>query len=208
MRRISWVLAVALALPSAGCIAGPEDGGQPPPALDAGPPALDAGAGPADAAPAADAGAGPVDAAPALDAGADAMVPALDADACEHMMNGPGQGVTPVESAALDGDDVKPGHVRWDAGYLIGASGYLYGFADLVVEESGEISIYKSAELEVRVSDVNGAVQVAESIEPATCTTMMERHTFDLGAGAYELFYGSFYASTQFVVLGADDAGH
>jgi hypothetical protein len=199
MYRIPWLLAAALAL--AGCIGGADDGGDPTPALDAGQPV-------ADAAPAADGGAGPVDAAPAVDGGADAMGPPLDVDACEHMIDGPSQAVDPVESAELDGNDVTPGHVRWDCGFRYGASGYPYGFVELLVEEPGQISIYKDPELTMTITDMNGAEQVAASVEPTTCTTTMERHTFDLGAGTYELSYGSFYALARLVVLRADDPGH
>lgn len=199
MYRISWLLAVALVLTLAGCIGGPDDSGELPPAIDAGQPR-------ADAAPAADGGAAPVDA--AIDAGADAMGPPLDVDACEHMIDGPSQAVAPVESRELDGNDVTPGHVRWDCGFLFGGSGYPYGNVELVVEEPGAIAIYKDPELAMGLTDMNGTEQVAESIEPTTCTTTMERHTFNLGAGTYELSYGSFYANAHLVVLGADDAGH
>ena len=197
---LAWLLALALPLAIAGCMGSPDDGGEPNPVIDA-------GQGPADSAPPADAGEGVVDSAPAVDAGLDAMGPPLDTDACEHMIDGPGQAVTPAASSEVDAGDVMPGHVRWDGDYFFGPSSYPYGFVDLLVEQPGKIVIYHQY-LNIWVQDASGTEQVAESIEPTACATMMQRHTIDLGAGTYKLAYGSFYSPPHLVVLRADDTGH
>lgn len=180
----------------------PDDGEEP----DA---AVDAGQGLPDAAPAADAGEGAADAAPAVDAGADAMSPALDLDACDHMINGPSLAVEPAVNYEDDGQDVTPGHVRLDCGYVLGSSGYPYGIFDLVVKQPGKLFVYHPhLDITIRFSDGRGVVD-AESEQPVTCgDTTLNRHAFDLDAGTYKLGYGSFYDPLRLVLLMEGDTGH
>ncbi len=200
MHRFSWLLSFALPLTIIGCSGGPDDGGPPSPAVDA-------GEGMVDSSPAVDAGEGVVDSALAADAGQDAMGPPLDVDACEHMIDGPSHAVSPAASSEVDAGDVMPSHVRWDSDFFYGPSAYPYGFVDLLVEQPGMIVIYHQY-MAITVRDASGTEQVAESIEPTACATMMQRHTIDLGAGTYKLAYGSFYSPPHLVVLRADDTGH
>jgi hypothetical protein len=195
MQRIAWLLALAFPLAITGCTGDPDDGEEPAPRIDAGERVADAGERVADAAPAVDGG---------QDAG-----PPLDVDACEHMIDGPSQAVTPAASREVDADDVIPSHVRWDSGFLSGPSGYSYGYVDLLVEQPGEIFIYSREGLDITLTDANGTERAAGSVGPTTCATPMQRRTFDLGAGTYKLLYGSFeLPDAQLVVLRADDTGH
>jgi hypothetical protein len=144
--------------------------------------------------------------------------PALDADACEHMVEGPSEELPAFRDGRFVNKAVEPGHVRWDIRVAV-----VYhcddmecpttpGVAKLSIEEPGKIAIYEHQEGgAMTLLDTSGDEVIAEATNGNVtgCTEPMARRTFALGAGSYRLSFSSLeWSRAKLVVLMADDVGH
>jgi hypothetical protein len=137
----------------------------------------------------------------------------LDAEACEHMTEGPFIDVTAGASASA-APDVSAEHTSHRIALVAhGAAGGgggggsgggggggtaaspRGGYVSLAVPNAGDVVLFVDADVPLSVQDATGSdVAVEDSCDPSACSTdcdlLKGRHTVELGVGTYALRFG------------------
>lgn len=126
-----------------------------------------------------------------------------EADACEHMIEGPAESVTAVADMAADAPDMGEHHIRWEIALVDDGAGAFSGYVDLVVEEEGESILFGSADIPVTVRDASGnEVPLRRADDSITaCTEVDASNSYELGVGTYQLELGPTTESAISVVV-------
>lgn len=123
-------------------------------------------------------------------------------EACEHMVEGPGESVTASADGVTDVPDVSTHHTRFDVA-LADVDGGKGGFVSYAAEEEGDYVVFLSEDMSVGATDASGAEVLAVSSESGTapCDEVATAVTFELGVGTYTLELGPASATSVSVVI-------
>lgn len=124
-----------------------------------------------------------------------------DAEACEHLEEGPSVAVTTTptaEAAPAISDD----HQRYDL-TLVEVAGGKGGNVTYASAEAGDYVLFLDADVPLAVRDANGGtIQIEESTaSSATCEVIKGRHVVELGVGTFTFEFGPTEATQVGVVL-------
>lgn len=114
-----------------------------------------------------------------------------EADACEHMIEGPNQAVTSIADIAADAPDLDEEHVRFDVD-LAGDGTMRTGYVDLVIGDAEEHMVFLSADVPMTLRDADGNELAPEATQNAIaeCTEVAVGYTFDFAVGTYHMELG------------------
>jgi hypothetical protein len=133
-----------------------------------------------------------------------------EADACEHMVEGPGRAATAVAAMLGDGPDVGEHHTRFDVELVAGADGMYSGFVDLLVEEAGITDVFTDVAVPVRVWDVRYTEVMAHHAQSniTECTEVSQGIGYQLGVGTFLLGIGPTTEPTVSLVVVLEGEEH
>jgi hypothetical protein len=136
--------------------------------------------------------------------------PDVDAEACEHMSEGPYNDVTAAaDSATAPSVDAEHTAHRIALPATTGGNG---GYVSFASGAAGDIIFFLDADVPLAIEDASGAaVPIEESCDPAACSTsctlLAGRHVVELAVGTYYLLLGP--SSSAAVALSHEQAaGH
>ncbi len=124
--------------------------------------------------------------------GAEAPVESPDAEACEHLKEGPSSSVTAAQTGTADAAPaVAANHTRHDI-TLVDVQGAKGGAVKFSSAEATQYRVSLNKDVPFAVKDSAGAaVAIEETLtDSAECTELKARHTFELGVGTYTFEFG------------------
>ena len=126
-----------------------------------------------------------------------------EADACEHMVEGPNEEVTAIADMAGEAPDTGEHHTRWDIALVDDGGGTFNGYVDLVVEEEGESIVFLDHDIPMTIWDAAGdEVPLLRADDSITaCTEVDASNTYELGVGTYLLGFGPTTESSVSVIV-------
>ncbi|WP_426751271.1 hypothetical protein [Myxococcus sp. Y35] len=130
----------------------------------------------------------------------------VDAEACEHLQEGPASAVT-----ATLGTDAPPAiradHRRYDVTLADGPDGK-QGSVSFAASEATDFIFYTNADVPFSITDASGAsVDIEESTSSSEdCADIKGRHVVPLTVGTFILTFGPTTASTISVLV--EEAAH
>lgn len=130
-----------------------------------------------------------------------------EADACEHMADGPSEAVTAAAASTDDGPDVGEHHTRFDITLVASGTDYV-GFVDVVAEEAGEMLIFSDGDTAMKLW--NGTTEIAAEATNANvteCSEVTMSRTFDVEVTTYTLELGPTDQTSISLVFG-EAGGH
>jgi hypothetical protein len=132
-----------------------------------------------------------------------------DAEACEHMKEGPMALVTAAAAFSATAPAVKNDHQRYDLTLADGVGGKA-GFVTFAVPAAGDYIVYTSAAVKVAVKSAAMADVTAESTTNsfAGCPEVKGRHVYELAVGTYVIGIGPETSDKVSLVLEADTHAH
>ncbi|WP_224245174.1 hypothetical protein [Hyalangium gracile] len=114
----------------------------------------------------------------------------VDADACEHLQEGPSSSLT-ASTDNTGAPAVSNDHRRYDIALIDAVSGK-GGIVSFAVSEAADYTVYLNGAVPVTVKTANG-----QTIEPevsgtgsSECDEIKRRHTFALQVGTHTLSFG------------------
>ena len=115
-----------------------------------------------------------------------------EVDACEHMIEGPGQAATAVADMSADAPDVGEHHTRWEIALVADASGMYGGHVDLVVEEAGISDLFLAVDVPVKIWNAGGSEVTVHHAQTSIteCTEVSVGLGYQLGVGTYRVGFG------------------
>ncbi|AEI66384.1 hypothetical protein [Corallococcus macrosporus] len=125
----------------------------------------------------------------------------VDAEACEHLQEGPASAVT-----ATLGTDAAPAiladHRRYDVTLADGPDGK-QGAVSFAVSEAADYVIYTNADVDLSITTASGvAVEIEESSSSSEgCADIKGRHVVPLTVGTHYLTFGPTSAATVGVLI-------
>ena len=134
--------------------------------------------------------------------------PSADAEACEHLQEGPNVAVT-ATAAATGAPSVGTEHTRFDV-TLIDVTGGKGGSVSFASEHEADHVVFLSEEVVLKVKDGAGAEVALESsaASSADCALVKGRHVVDLGVGTYTFSFGPTTKTSVQLVIEVDEAAH
>jgi hypothetical protein len=132
--------------------------------------------------------------------------PDVDAEACEHLSEGPYNDVTAAADSAT-APSVDAEHTA----HRIALPAATGGYVSFASGAAGDIIFFLDADVPLAIEDASGAaVPIEESCDPAacsaSCTLLAGRHVVELAVGTYYLLLGP--SSSATVALVHEEAGH
>jgi hypothetical protein len=128
-----------------------------------------------------------------------------DAEACEHLAEGPGVDVAAAATSSAMAPPVAGDHKRYDVtlGDVAGGKG---GFVTFAAAAAGEFIFYTSEPVQLTVKDPAGADVKAEKTATSIpeCTGIKGRHVYDLVVGTHILEVRAAAGKVSVIV----EAGH
>lgn len=133
-----------------------------------------------------------------------------EADACEHMIEGPGQAATAVADMTADAPDVGEHHTRFDVALVADTGGMYSGYVDLVVEEAGISDVFTDSAVAMRVWNASGSEVMAHHAQSTIteCTEVSQGIGYQLGVGTYSLQLGPTTEQTVSLVVVLEGEEH
>ena len=115
----------------------------------------------------------------------------VEGEACEHLAEGPFQGVTAVADAAGTLENTAYEHTRVNIA-LADVEGGKGGFASFEADGEGDFYFFLSANVPLKILDGSGAEVPIESttIGSELCTDIGVTHVVELAVGTYTLEFG------------------
>jgi hypothetical protein len=112
-------------------------------------------------------------------------------DACEHMVDGPSVALTAVDGATADPPDMDESHHRYDV-TLVALAADNGGYLDLVSDEAGDIHLFMTPTMPIKLWDGQGNPVAPESSQATVpeCAEVAVGYTYDLGVGTYTVELG------------------
>lgn len=125
--------------------------------------------------------------------------PSPDAEACEHLKEGP---ATPVTAAATNGPAVSNDHRRYDV-TLAETGGQRGGQVTFAATEQSDYVFFLGKDIPVTFANASGGAVEVESVEKSSteCTEIKAKHTVPLDVGTYTLTFGPTTETTVGVVI-------
>jgi hypothetical protein len=126
-----------------------------------------------------------------------------EADACEHMIEGPGQAATAIADMTADAPDLGEHHTRFDIALIADAGGMYAGYIDLAVEEAGISDLFLDRDVPVRVWNASGSEVMAHHAQTSIteCTEVSLGLGYQLGVGTYLVGFGPTTEQTVSMVV-------
>jgi hypothetical protein len=121
-----------------------------------------------------------------------------EAEACEHLSDGPAQAVLAVAAEEVAGlPDISKSHTRFDV-TLPGDAGKLAGYVKFVSTKSGDTLLVANADVPMQLVDGTGAAvqPKSEATSQAGCAAVKRRAVYTLGVATYRLKLGPTATST------------
>lgn len=130
-----------------------------------------------------------------------------NAEACEHLKEGPAVAVSAAAAASTDAAKIGNDHKRYDV-TLVDVTGGKGGFVSFAAAKEGEYILFTSAPAKLNVKSAAMADVAAESSAASVteCTDVKGRHVYDLKVGTYVIGIGPETADKVSFVVEASDA--
>lgn len=131
-----------------------------------------------------------------------------DAEACEHLAEGPSTAVT-ATVVATDAPAVKDDHRRYDIA-LVDVTGGKGGTVKFAAAEAGDYIIFTSASVAVSIQDANGQTVTPEAStdRSSECTDVKGRHTVPMKVGTHTITFGPTPETAVSVVIEHGEHDH
>lgn len=133
-----------------------------------------------------------------------------EAEACEHMEEGPFQDVTAAEDSTGTLSNIAVPHTRVDVA-LAGEGADRGGVVSFEASEAGEYTFYLSTDVDFVLADSNAMTLSPEASGGAVslcATAILATHTFDLQVGTYTITMGPADLETLSVIFEAGEHEH
>lgn len=132
----------------------------------------------------------------------------INAEACEHLKQGPSSAVT-ATTAAAGAPNVSEAHQRFDV-TLVDVTGGKGGAVSYSSGAEGDLILFLSESVPLKVSDSAGADVAMEATVTsiAECDEVKARHTVPVAVGTYTLTFGPTTVSTVQLVAETEAHAH
>jgi hypothetical protein len=139
-------------------------------------------------------------------AGGQAAVESAEAEACEHLAEGPAAAVAAVSPGTAGAPSVSDDHKRYDI-TLSAADNAATGVVEFASEAAGEHSFFFNAEVGLQITGPDGTVLTADHAHTSStlCTDIKLWAVYDLDVGTYTLQLTTAEPVTVGLVI---EAGH
>lgn len=125
-----------------------------------------------------------------------------DAEACEHLIEGPETDVTATATSA-GSPSIASDHTRYDVA-LAGTGGFVRFAAD----EEAEFIFFVNDPIDFTLSDAGGEITPEDSQSSSPdCEEVQGRYTYDLTVGTYHIELGPAVATTAVSIV-VEEAAH
>lgn len=133
----------------------------------------------------------------------------VDAEACEHLQNGPATSVFAWPGTNNPPSEIHADHRRYDITLMSGPDGNS-GFVLFAASEAADYVIYTNADVPLSITTASGeAVEIEESTSSSKgCTDIKGRHVVPLTVGTHHLTFGPTSVATVGVLVEESHGGH
>jgi hypothetical protein len=130
-----------------------------------------------------------------------------DAEACEHLAEGPSAAVTASDTAAATAPAISNDHKRYDIALVDDMNGEKVGVVTFAPDEAADFLFFLSADVPLAIEDGSGAAVAIEDKQTSIpeCTDVKARHQVELDVGTYYLRVGPTAEASVNVVV--EEAG-
>lgn len=132
--------------------------------------------------------------------------PIKDAEACEHLNEGPNEAVTATATAS-GAPSINTEHTRFDVTF-VDVTGGKGGSVSYAAAHEAHHVIFLNEDVPVKVTSSAGADVAITSSEPSDCSAVKARHEVPLAVGTYTLTFGPTDKASVRLVIEAEKHGH